>query len=109
MAAGGKISKKQAREWVARYRKENEGNPKVLYSETFDKEFIQELLNEPGCAGIRIYNSIDDEGQLQFILVGVDKDGKNILPNNEETTTEPVFLLEFGKRCPPFCVVENDL
>ncbi|MCE2732559.1 MAG: hypothetical protein LW821_04255 [Flammeovirgaceae bacterium] len=109
MAAGGKISKKQAREWVARYRKENEGNPKVLYSETFDKNFIQELLNEPGCAGIRIYNSIDDEGQLQFILVGVDKDGKNILPNNEETTTEPVFLLDFGKRCPPVCFEENDL
>ncbi|MCZ8021876.1 MAG: hypothetical protein O9302_14770 [Cyclobacteriaceae bacterium] len=109
MAAGGKISKKQAREWVARYRKENEGNPKVLYSETFDKDLIQELLNEPGCAGIRIYNSIDDEGKLQLILVGVDSNGKNILPSNEESTSEAEILLEFGKRCPPYCVDEDSL
>jgi len=109
MAAGGKITRKQAREWVARFRKENEGNPKVLYSETFDKDLIQELLNEPGCAGIRIFNSIDDEGQLQFILVGVDKKGKNILPANDESTTDPELIVEWGQRCPPICNDENDL
>lgn len=38
------------------------------------------LLNQRGCRGIRIYLGRHEDGQLNLILVGVDRYGRDMLP-----------------------------
>ena len=109
MAKGDKITKSKAKKWVKNYKdKHPKSDPKTLWSELFDKKIVTDLLSEPGCEGLRIYNSYDDNGNLKFILEGTDANGNNLLPANEESTTEAVFLVEDGSGCPINCP-PNDL
>ena len=41
---------------------------------------IRRLLDEDRDVGIRAYHAIDDNGEKQLLLVGVDEDGNNLLP-----------------------------
>jgi hypothetical protein len=108
MTKGAKITKSKARKWVKKYNQKHEKNPNFLSSVLFDKELVLELLNEPNCTGLRIYNSESDDDKLHFVLVGVDASGNNLLPTGEETTTEAYSLLDDGARCPgsPGCPEE---
>jgi hypothetical protein len=103
MANGGKITKAKAKAWVDRYKKKHDKDPKKLFSELFDKSLIEDLLKEPGCAGLRVYNSYDENDDLHFVLVGTDANGNDLLPTTEESTTEVNSIVEDGRRCPPFC------
>ncbi len=49
------------------------------FVELFGKDFLQTLLAETRCAGLRIYQAIDDEGVSRVVLVGVDDKGKDLL------------------------------
>jgi hypothetical protein len=60
----------------------------------FGKEAIKNILNQQGCAGIRIYNAIDDNNKRTYVLVGVTSD------NVDMTGGE---LAEFLIGCPPHC------
>ena len=43
-------------------------------SAIFEKEIIVQILNQQGCKGIRIYNALNEEGKITFVLVGYDND-----------------------------------
>jgi hypothetical protein len=47
-------------------------------SAIFEKEIISQILNQDGCKGIRIYNALNEEGEITFVLVGYDKDFKDM-------------------------------
>ncbi len=51
----------------------------------FKKELIQKILDQPGCYGIRIFNSVNDKGERDIIIVGTDDKLNNItkLPNGD--------------------------
>ncbi|MBK9721976.1 MAG: hypothetical protein IPO78_10225 [Saprospiraceae bacterium] len=74
----------------------NEANPKAS---AFGKDRIQEILDQSGCEGIRIYNGYDDS-KRRFVLVGVDEDG-NDMTNGR--------ILEFSNPCPPYCAPTTSL
>lgn len=111
MANGEKISKAKARKWVNNYKKKHSSDKNYLSSMLFDKAIVISMLNEHKCEGLRVYNAMDDEGKLHFVLVGTDANGNNLLPPGEEYTTKTVIdsadgdpiLLDDGKPCPPFC------
>lgn len=46
------------------------------------------LLNQRGCRGIRIYLGRHEDGQLNLILVGVDRDGRDMLPGRRDTASQ---------------------
>jgi len=50
-------------------------------SETFRKEAILEYFSKDFVDQIRIYYGMSEDLQIHAILVGVDKDGNDILPN----------------------------
>jgi hypothetical protein len=58
------------------------------------RKLIDELLAQPGCAGLRICYARTDKGEDSLVLVGVDKNGNDMV---EGTLLEDVFW------CPPFC------
>jgi hypothetical protein len=100
MANGKKISKKQAIDWVKKFKS---NNPKSTFAESFDANLVQELLRIGGCVTVRIHLAEDDNKKTRLVLVAVDANDNAILPANELSTTEPAFILEDGKTCPPFC------
>lgn len=59
--------------------------PEQIRANAFSKEILQEILNQPGCDGIRIYHSVrpDYESGSTFVrelvLVGTDREGNDLL------------------------------
>lgn len=92
------ISLETASQWTANFRATMQANDKL--AEFFGKDAIQEILDQPNCVGIRIYNSIDDLGVKHFIISGV-KANEDDLYNGE--------LAEAGFGSPPFSGAANPL
>ncbi|HSE52864.1 MAG TPA: hypothetical protein VLB00_11805 [Gemmatimonadales bacterium] len=61
---------------------------------------LDQLLAQPGCAGLRFYYGRKDDGQDTLILVGVDEKGNDM---------ENGVLLEDHFLCPPICGTANAL
>src|SRR5260221_14758968 len=100
MANGKKISKKQAIDWVKKYKsKHGNSTNSILY----DASFIQDLLNIPGCVSVRIHFAENDNGTNCMVLVAVDSSGNAILPPTDTSTTDSPFILDDGTPCPPVC------
>lgn len=66
----------------------------------FWKDYVQKLLDQPGCVALRYYHAQDEKGSPLIVLVGVDGDGNDIASG---------VLLEFGNLCPPICGIANQL
>lgn len=60
----------------------------------FHKDQVLELLNQPGCVGLRIYHGRDKTGSPTVVLAGIDT------ADNDLTTG---VLLEEWYPCPPLC------
>lgn len=69
-------------------------------SEAFEIESVNTLLSQPECTSLRIYYGKKTDGTIHAILVGVNKNGKDMTEG---------LLLEEGNRCPPFCPSESVL
>jgi hypothetical protein len=60
----------------------------------FHADQVMKLLQQPGCAALRIYYATKDDGEPGFVLVGVDANDKDMTGG---------ILLEICFFCPPFC------
>ncbi|MCW3074978.1 MAG: hypothetical protein JWP69_2047 [Flaviaesturariibacter sp.] len=76
-------------------------------SETFDRSAVDRILAQEHCVSFRIYYGMDDENLMHAILVGVDKEGRDILP--KEAAGEEGEIAEEAKRCPNDCPPESPL
>ena len=61
---------------------------------------VEALLAQKGCEGLRIYYARDDKDVPTLVLVGVDKDGNDLVSGD---------VLEWVYPCPPFCGDPNAL
>ena len=61
---------------------------------------LDQLLAQPGCAGLRFYYGRKTDGQETVILVGVDEKGDDMLQG---------VLMEEHFLCPPICGAANAL
>jgi hypothetical protein len=43
------------------------------------KKVIDQILTQPGCVGMRIFDAINEEGKKTLVYVGIDSKGKSIL------------------------------
>lgn len=81
-------------------------------SETFDKAQLIDYFNKPEIHAIRFYYGMNQESKIQAILVGVDKEGKDILPISSgfkfaNSLNGEIF--ESVDRCPPKCPPPSEL
>lgn len=72
-------------------------------SETFNKEAIEKLLSTEGCKFIRIYPGMKEDLSIVNILVAVNDDNEDILPQNDSLAAVDPVIVEDGFACPPLC------
>jgi hypothetical protein len=61
---------------------------------------VSDLMTQKTCAGIRIYNGLDDKGVPVPVLVAVDANGEDMTSG---------VLLEVTLPCPPHCPESSPL
>ena len=113
----------QARQMTALYRAQKEGILSSVFRghdllsicETFDAQALLSVLNTPGCASLRIYFGMNDDFKVHAILVGVNENDEDMLPqtlsnslraSSNGTTTG---IIENGIVCPPTCPPSSPL
>src|SRR5690606_16463635 len=87
-----------ASDWTETYRNDHAGETKAHF---FGKNKLQEILDQTGCMGIRIYYAIDGDGKKQLVLVGAGADEKDMTAGN--------LILDMGWPCPSFCDSDSGL
>jgi hypothetical protein len=75
---GGAISLETFNKWTGNYTEQNKDGNQAHF---FGTEIITQILAEEGCMGIRMYYALDDSGNRQILLVGVDAKGNDLLPS----------------------------
>jgi hypothetical protein len=73
---GEPISHELAAKMVKDY---NDSNPKDQVCFNIGKNIVEQILAQPRCAGLRIYNAINELGQHTLVYAGIDETGKVIL------------------------------
>lgn len=100
------ITLSQAIDLITRFRS-NPGED-MPYSETYYGDSVKTLLQQASCQDFRVYLGRKTNNSICTILVGVDADGKDILP---PTVSRPIseegddegIILEDAIQCPPVC------
>ena len=64
------------------------------------KNLLAAILGQSGCMGIRMYYSLDEKGNNQLVLVGVDSNG-------DDMTTG--VIVDKLQECPQLCSIKNSL
>ncbi len=54
-------------------------NPTDTASHVIGREILEQMLAQPGCAGINIASAAKENGERTLVLVGVDAEGSAIL------------------------------
>jgi hypothetical protein len=87
--------------------------PEAIRSWLYGREVIDAVLAVPGCAGIRVFNGINDKGVHALVFTAVDAAGGNILqykintPDGLQVVNAP--LADAGLPCPASCPDSPDL
>ena len=107
-SVGDPLALETAKAWTANYRTKN---PDDIRSHFFGFEIIQQILNEAGCVGIRIYYANDENGEKKLVLVGVDAEGNDLLPLDGEMMMmdggEGNTIADASWPCPDYCPDED--
>lgn len=71
-----------------------EANPGAETAGYFDRAVIDQILSEPGVAGLRIYQGMNADSSPALVIVGVDGQGDDL---------DQGTIAEQHRPCPPFC------
>lgn len=90
-----------------------EKNFRIPNAEFFNRDAIAVMLNVEGADGIRVYIGIDPTGETKYVLVPVDKYGKDIITTLIPSKVKPPYggtndsmVVENGQVCPE-CKIGN--
>jgi hypothetical protein len=101
VTVGDPIDLITAKAWATNYRLKN---PNTTRGHFFGNEIINQILNEEGCIGIRMYYGIDEKGNKQLMLVGVDSNGEDLLPSLGESLDGGGNIIgDASFPCPDYC------
>jgi len=82
---------------TARFRSRNPGEVRAWL---FDRRAFDALMAQTGCAGIRIYRAVKEDGSDQLVVVGTDTTGNDLAP---ASSSGDGLVMEWGWPCPPLC------
>ena len=95
---GSIVTLDEAAGWTANYR-ETITTGEII-GQFVGREKLLDILNQPGCKGIRIYYGIGDDGKKNLSLVGATAD-ENDMCNG--------IIVDKVLACPPTCSSQNKL
>ena len=95
------ITLEEAQDWAGRYR----ANPaNTIKGYLIPEDDIVQLKDQPDVTDIRAYMGIDDTGEHKLMLVGVDKEGNDLIdPDNGH------YIYDFTTPCPTTCDTKSPL
>lgn len=94
---GDQIELETAAAWTKNYRG---AHPEETKGHFFGKDILNDILNQTGCMGIRMYYAIDDDGNKQMVLAGA---------NTDEDDMDSGVVADISVLCPPSCGRRNSL
>jgi|GEM_PF-713016 len=99
------VSATVSKNWIDNYYQKN---PKGIQAHFFGYEIIKQILSENGCVGIRAYYALNGAGVQQLLLIGVDSNGENLLPqvttgNGRVTDGSTNVVADMSVPCPSYC------
>jgi len=107
---GGKVSKKEAMEWIEKYDKEiRKDKSKDTRSVFYGRDVLLKILSEEGSAGITFflglkYNEAVKKDAVQLVLVPTREDGTFIWAEDDAADkTGAAVAFDGGLQCPPYC------
>ena len=95
---GKVVSLEEAAIWTSEYRKSIQLGKTIAHF--IGKNKLLELLEQENCVGARIYYGIDENGEKNLVFVGADEKENDLVDG---------VILEYTKKCPPFCSNKNPL
>lgn len=107
MSTNHEISLPAAVAMTSRYRANRPGNFPIC--ETFGADAVNRLLATSGCVSLRIYYGMKEDDQVDAILVAVNAEGEDILPELKLAGAGDPVILEDGFRCPTDCPPDSPL
>jgi len=73
---GEEITHELGAQFIKDYQKANPTDTKAY---VIGKDIINQILAQPGCAGIQFYNAINESGEKTLVYVGLDANGQPII------------------------------
>ena len=116
--AGSPIPAATAEQWTANYRDqtltgEQQAGAKRIKAYYFGNEFLNTVQQQENCVGLRFYmglgkdlTSDKSKDNYQLVVVGVDKDGHDIVPRTQADGTvqgNDSIVGDGSNRCPDNC------
>lgn len=88
--------------WVKNYRQNFKDSTKYSRSFFFSKKILEDITKGKS-AGVRIYQALDDNGVMQAVIIGTDKDGKDLFDPNATVVESSSFIGLTLEKCPNNC------
>ncbi len=121
--AGAPIPLPEAKQWTANYRDEpltdvEKAGRKRINAYYFGNELLDQIQGQPGCVGLRFYMGVskskeaDSKDESQIIVVGVDKDGHDIVARLDvdgQAIYEDGIIGDESSKCPSMCDATSPL
>lgn len=76
-------------------------NPNEVLGHFVGKDILNDILNQSGCMGVRIYYGIDSTGEKKIVLVGAD--------SNQDDMTSGIIANRTTPPTPPYGSSPNPL
>lgn len=92
---GGAITLATGSQMTANYRR---NNPDEILGHFFGRDILEQLLEQEGCMGIRMYYAEDADGNKELVIVGADAEENDMLD----------LVADVSCQCPP-CGAANSL
>lgn len=107
-ADGGRIDLNTAKQWAKNFR-DSQSKPDEVRSHYFGRDVIDQILQQLGCSGIRIYYVRNDKNEKELLILGVDSSGSNMLPPLSVAGPGDNSIADMSFPCPPVCPQGSDL
>ena len=78
-------------------------NGERLRSLSFNKAVYSALLQHEELASVTSFLALNEQKELRFINMGVDKKGDFMLPQSDNEATAKYGIYQYIRPCPPFC------
>ena len=91
-AIGEEISQELGAKMIKNHHDKHEIGESKSY--IIGRSIIDQILSQPGCVGLRIFDAINEEGNKTLVYVGIDSKGNNLLEFTSVNTHGKIVVTE---------------